>query len=533
MIFFKFISLSKIFVACILIISAMPSSAQQFRNRSTALSELWGFLVEACYPQLRIFKLIKGQKTPELYLFLKEAQGPDIPKYQHPPDQFQKIFENYTTSPIKNSYLGYCKLHNTSLPPPAIAWDRMILHIHKDNKVTGWILGSSETTYNTVRTSDDITDAFLGEVANNKIQFHRVTEEGKAPKDGREEYYLTWKPASSVIAGTWKGYSKNATPKKQEGNVHISIKEMDPSHSFSMHKAQGSLQEACLFDFFFYNAKELSKIPPKIEEKIKKCIKFSEKDKNSWQSDSDPYMRFPYIFNYNEQEQVIAFYINEAWEAYEPYLPEDIKKKKDEILTFKVNLKHQIHSSSKSEKNGNPLSIPMNFGKIPGNEEKSKEYNLNISTGTFFTDKVEDDEKFKSRVSLIAHEVLGHGIFFRYYWTFIKKESENLLKKCSDPTSLTEELKSCIEKVSEQKAITEISAETAIKEGLAVAVEYAVYQHTKKYVDIETFMKTRYSSEQAAIYRLGVNYLREQTIIEDGKLNFDKLNKMNKGNDVE
>jgi len=470
MIFFKFISLSKIFVACILIISAMPSSAQQFRNRSTALSELWGFLVEACYPQLRIFKLIKGQKTPELYLFLKEAQGPDIPKYQHPPDQFQKIFENYTTSPIKNSYLGYCKLHNTSLPPPAIAWDRMILHIHKDNKVTGWILGSSETTYNTVRTSDDITDAFLGEVANNKIQFHRVTEEGKAPKDGREEYYLTWKPASSVIAGTWKGCSKNATPKEQEGDVYIDMH----SHNY------------CEFDL---NKELISKFKRDSEKWNKESIR--EKEKN--------------IASLDDIKLVIAWYIVKAWEAYESYLPEHLKKDID----IRVALAPQFYSFNKFNDNGEELRVPMQSAKLL----ISKKYILRISTKTFFSDELEDEKTFKSKLSLIAHEILGHGIFYREYDQFLNAEKDNFF---------TIFMKQFV-KIKEKRQI--------ISEGLAVAVEYAVYKSSHKNLPskIEDFTKIRYSSDNGEMYRDGVTYLKKKGIITtEGKLDFDKLDNLNR-----
>lgn len=548
--FFRFIPLSKISVACILIISATSSSASNHHY----------FLQYCPSPTKELVEIMKNYL--DLYRFLAEELIQAPQKYQHPTDLYQEIFEDYTfedytTSPIIKSYLGRCKLRNTSISlrerRDAIAWDNMILHFHKNGKVTGWILGGGGgTTYNTVRTSDDITGAFLGEFKGDTIELYRVTKEGKPPQDGWEKYNLNWNHTpvitrkwkeehfylslftflnhTPVIAGTWSGFSKYARPENQEGNVRITMSEMDPSHSFDMNASliscsvfslQDNLQEACLFRFLFENTdkKELSK---RIEDKINKCIEYSkdkEKDKEEDKdipSDSVTYMRFPYMFNYFEQEQVMAFYVNKAWEAYEPYLTEDIKNKKDEILNFRVNLKHQIYSESKTDKEEKKLPVPMNFGKHPG----EREYQLNISTGTFFTDEIENEERFKSRVSLIAHEVLGHGIFYRYYGPFIEKEAEKLFKECSNPTLLTEKLQSCI---------TKESAKTAITEGLAVAVEYAVYQHEKKMcVEIEDFMDTRYRSEQAAVYRLGINYLRQQKIItENGKLDFDELYKRN------
>lgn len=110
---------------------------------------------------------------------------------------------------------------------------------------------------------------------------------------------------------------------------------------------------------------------------------------------------------------------------------------------------------------------------------RSTPWILNISTGTFLTNMVEDKKRFKSRLSLIAHEVLGHGIFFRYSRRFINNIANELLK---------ENFKTDIEIGGNKQTINISSypdkdgrATKAIEEGLAVAAEYAVYQKEKRY----------------------------------------------------
>lgn len=70
-------------------------------------------------------------------------------------------------------------------------------------------------------------------------------------------------------------------------------------------------------------------------------------------------------------------------------------------------------------------------------------------------------------------------------------------------------------------------AEQIIKEGLAVAVEYAVYQKSGKVnqpSDIKNFTKIRYPSKKAAAYRQGVERLKNKKIIKtDGMLDFGQI----------
>lgn len=487
--FFRFISLSRIFVACILIISAMPSSAQDLRDWFTSSLE-WNLIREPWYALQHIFKLIKYQKTPELYLFLKEAQDQNVPKFQLPEKEIGEIFQKYhTTAPVKESYLGYYKLHNISMSTPwrqAIAWRQFILYVHSDNKVTGWVLSDKPrgATYKTYDASKDLTNAFLGKMADDKITFNFVTRKGEPASDGCETFEgLKWNDVHDVLKGTWKGNSEHISPKNQQGNVYINM--------YSHNYREFDVNEKLISEF--------EKEPGKFNETnilaIEKNIA-SLKDINTAKLE--------------DIKLVIAWYTVKAWEAYEDYLPEKLKGEKGKILDFRVGVAPQVYSSDKSDDNEEKLPVPMNFAKSPISEK----YNLYISTKTFFSDEVENENQFKSKLSLIAHEILGHGIFFRYYWPFIVGEFNTLIG----------------EKFFSNKS-DEINEETKIKEGLAVAVEYAVYKeigHKNSPSNIEDFANTRYSSDKAKMYRDGVTYLKNKNIITtEGKLDFEKLDCLN------
>lgn len=481
--FFRFISLSRIFVACILIISAMPSSAQDLRGWFTPPLEL-SLIRGQWYALQHIFKLIKGQKTPELYLFLKEAQGQNLLEPQQPSEEIEKIFRTRTTAPIKECYLGYYKLHNISMSTPcrqAIAWGQFILRIHSDNQVTGWILGNGTSggTYERHKASKDITGSFLGEINNNSITFNFVTEKGEKPSDGYEIYEsLVWNDAHDVLKGTWKGDNKHLSPRNQEGIVHINMH----SHPY------------CVFD-------------------VKDAINTFSKDPVKWKEEYILEREKTQSLEIDDTKLIIAWNTVKAWEAYQEYLPENLKKEKEEILDFRVTLKHQFYSDTSSS------PVPMQFSLSPP-------WILNIATGTFLTNMVEDKKQFKSRLSLIAHEVLGHGIFSRYSRRFINNIANELLK---------ENFKTDIEIGGNKQTINISSypdkdgrATRAIEEGLAVAAEYAVYQKEKKIcISLSDFMQIRYidsNGMKAALYKLGVDFLMKKGIINNkGELNFKEI----------
>lgn len=507
MIFFRFISLSRIFVACILIISAMPSSAQDLRDRFTSSLE-WNLIRESWYALQYIFKVIKYQKTPELYLFLKEAQDQNEPKFQLPEKEIGEIFKRkHATAPVKESYLGYYKLHNISMSTPwrqAIAWRQFILYVHSDNKVSGWVLSDKprEDTFETYAASKDLTNAFLGKIADDKITFNFVTKEGEPASDGCETFEgLKWNDVHDVLKGTWKGNSEHVSPKNQQGNVYINM------HSHNYRE----------FDVNEKLISEFEKEPEKFNETnilaIEKNIS-SLKDINTAKLE--------------DIKLVITWYTVKAWEAYEGYLPEDLKgKMKKEILDFRVGVAPQVYSFDKHDDNGEKLPVPMNFAKSPISEK----YNLYISTKTFFSDEVENENKFKSKLSLIAHEILGHGIFFRYYSTFVNKEKGELdrytkFKKYIHNNFMNFEILG----FEHDELKYENLKSAMISEGLAVAVEYTAYKsgHKNSPSKIEDFTKIRYSSNNGERYRDGVTYLKKKGIItEEGKLDFEKLNASN------
>ncbi len=490
--FFRFISLSKIFVACILIISTIPSSAQHAVEDNFTLSRSGLF-----------FRLWDALKTHELCLFLNEAKEQNVPAFQIPEEKIGKIFKTHTTAPVKDSYLGYYKLHNTSMDSwrKAITWGKCILYVHDDNKVTGWFVdldgGAGKATYETRAASDDLTNAFLGKVNDDgSITFSKVTIEGKSTDEGYETCEkLEWK-GDHVLMGKWKGGSVKLNPRHQHQNGNVCINMY--SHNY------------CEFD-------------------VKDAIKEFE-NTEKWNEGYILGRETKELLNIDDIKLIIAWYTVKAWEAYESYLPEDLKSKKNDILDFRVGLMPQVYSFDKSDDNEKKLPVPMQFGK----SRISEKYNLFISTKDFFSNELENEKTYSSKLSLIAHEILGHGIFFRLYSTFISKETAELdnyakFKKYIYNIFMDFEILEILGFEHDELKYENLKSEV-ISEGLAVAVEYAVYKsgHKNSPSKIEDFTEIRYSSDNGERYRDGVTYLKKKGIItEKGELDFEKLNASN------
>jgi|GEM_PF-539032 hypothetical protein len=438
---------------------------------------------------------------------------------------------NKITTPVAASFLAYSRLHNKTVDEnnffsKGIAWSYLVIRLHqadKDNNqtgyVTGWYTNANGSDYRTYGAFESVSRAFIGRWERSgkdgpmELQWRRVDRNGDGKIHDSEgyEHFIHGEadPDNATICGDWVAYSEKLKiqgMEHQKGTMRIILGRLNPEdYSFDMNKVKRSRE---------WN-----------DEKVRKSIN----DFNNIASILDT-KYFPYFFTHEEQEQLVAHYVDKAWEAYQEYLPEDLKKKKEEILDFRVNLMHQVHSNDKYEK-GNPLSVPMKFGR----RSASEKYTLSISTGTFFTDGVENEEQFKSRLSLIAHEILGHGIFFRYcFESFIEKETYELMKETYELMPWYTKLVILIRRETEGK-----KAEQIIKEGLAVAVEYAVYQKSGKVnqpSDIKNFTKIRYPSKKAAAYRQGVERLKNKKIIKtDGMLDFgqielDQKNYLNKSN---
>lgn len=427
-----------------------------------------------------------------------------------PPDNVKNALESIK-SPVATSFLAYCKLYNKTVDKNnyfsnGIAWSYLVIRIHQaennDNKtgaVTGWYVGASGADYQTLGAFKDVSGAFIGSWSRSKedspleFDWKLVNKKGETPDaEGFEHFIGIADPDNATICGDWKGYCER-----------LKIQDMDHQYG-TMSIITGRLYP----EDYSFAMNKVTRDPTWNEVKIKRIL-------NNYSNMAAIFGPgcSPDFLNHKEQEQIVAYYVHKAWATYAENLPSDIKSKKGAILDFEVNLKHQFVSNDKVGKDGQKLPVPMLYGRLLTNDP----WRLQISTGTFFTDMAENEKQFKSRLSLIAHEILGHGIFFRYYWPFIEKESEILFNSNLKPITLVNKPQQCINKG---------SAITAIKEGLAVAVEYTVYQKEKNIcINLSDFMQTRYTSEQAAMYKLGVEFLIQEGIInKDGKLDFSKIN---------
>ncbi|MCC8149545.1 hypothetical protein [Akkermansia sp.] len=422
-----------------------------------------------------------------------------------PPSDVQRAIKS-VTSPVKNAFLTYKKLHNKTVDENSylsdgIAWSYMIIRFHQDKSedmhgaITAWSTGASGSDYYTVGAFKNVSRACIGkwskskEDAPMKVSWKIVGKDGETPdKEGYECFAGTLDPDNYTIDGQWVAYASHLQEKMrhQSGSMKFTSPQLlGNSYSFEMNK--------------------ITRDPTWDKKKVKQII-------NDYNRIADIFGSgcFPYFLSHEEQEQIVAYYVHEAWKYYAEDLPSDIKssieshinKDENNIFNFKVNLGNQFFSDSKRDNNGYRLPVPMQY-------HLQSPWILNISTGTFLTDMVENEKQSKSRLSLIAHEILGHGIFHRYYSEFIKKIST---------------------KIEHEKNISTPEANTAASEGLAVAVEYAVYQkeNGNKHANISEFVQCRYvntNGKQAAMYKLGVEFLIQEGIInKEGKLDFSKIN---------
>lgn len=422
--------------------------------------------------------------APDLYLFLKETeQAPTVMSYPDPPPEFQVIFDAHTLKPITEIYEGYLKLHNASLSSwrPAIAWNKLILRVHEDDKVTGWILDETQgATYEQFKITPDISDAFQGKkTTDGKIHFEYMeldaqTKTGKRPVEGYNRCTeLSWNKANTVLKGRWEGESNvnpRVNPKHQEGTVNITMKKVN-LHVFHIQDALKAL------DADMKN--RLSNNPNlKYDDYINSLFPEHQSSRPA--------------LTIKEQELLIAWYVTKAWDFYigsikDLNIKHNLQKEKNQLLDFHVYLSDQFHSDTQKG------PVPMQFGRNT----------LRISTGvsdhTFWTQKSfwgngDPDQ----RISKIAHEILGHGIFNRYYIPLIDhygKLAQNNFKR--------------------------------VCEGLAVAVEYAVALQEDPANAVKNvpsgaanqplvqFAKERYgTSDKKDIYVKGVQFIINQNLVD-------------------
>lgn len=153
-----------------------------------------------------------------------------------------------------------------------------------------------------------------------------------------------------------------------------------------------------------------------------------------------------------EKKEIIVFYVITAATAY----ISDKNTKAYFILspeqwrTVYTDYKVQFYKSNDLKSNDLGVDVPAKFGTYDDDKVEKKNYVLQLSPG-FFT-------RFdhKKRIYKIAHEVIGHGIPFRY---FSKVLSEKI-----NPKGI---FKKTIDKTEEEKAL--------FREGIATCVESVVY----------------------------------------------------------
>lgn len=503
--FFRLIPLPKLFVACILAFSATSTQAQNFFD---SLKKEGNLVLDSFLDFFYYIGVLETDPKLPLYRFLEEAKTNKGPELELPTPEIAAILAEHTKSPVKESYLGYLKLHNETVSDrwrDAICWEKIILRIHDDSKVTGWaIKDSGKSTYRTYQVSEDITDAFCGEESDNsRISYKFVTKAAKEPTGGYSRCNLAWDSSRKVLSGKWEGGSsvnKMVSPADQQGNIHIDMHQHRYSDAFDINQNT--------IDTFSKNTNWN-------EESIKRLLSSVSKEPIS-----DENLKL-----------IITWYVVQAWNAYEEHLPQYLKNEKNTILNFRVCLKPQFYSGDKIE-NGKPKEVPAQFGPLDSTPAP-RYYELHISTKKFFEIAEEEEYKFRSLLSIIGHEILGHGIFSRYYEDFIKNQSNTL---DSSRKAETEKLNSLNENTfSSYSNEVKFSSKTAIQEGLAVAVEYSIYKRSGTAIPtsgILDFVKMRYIKEHgvnAANYELGVKYLKGLGIIKDnGELDFEKLKELNK-----
>lgn len=487
--FFRLIPLPKFFAVCILAFSATSTQAQNFSDFLIDSLKKDGYrALDFFFYHIGVYET-KPEELIRLYRFLEEAKTNKKPELELPTPEIAAILKNHTTYPVKESYLGYLKLHNETVSDrwrDAICWEKIILRIHYDNKVTGWaIKDSGKSTYRTYQVSEDITDAFCGEESDNsRISYMFVTKNATEPTGGHNKCNLAWDSSRKVLSGKWEGGSsvnKMVSPAKQQGNIHIDMHQHRYSDSFDINE-----ETIAAFE----------KNENRNETSIKTLLTSKDTSKD----------------NLSENlKLIITWYVVQAWNTYynTEHLPQDLKNKKNTILNFRVCLTPQFYSEYTGSE------VPLQYGSAPY-------FPLNISINTFFT--LDDSSKYKSTTSMIAHEILGHGIVNK----FKDRQTEyliNLIKELKE-----EKYKDLIEKIKTNPE----QAKRVATEGLASAVEYAVYKKLYKQPDnIFAFVQTRYSSDDGQEYRQGVQILCDKGYVdkETGEIKWDKISEdMNKDN---
>lgn len=414
---------------------------------------------------------------------------------------------NKITTPIAASFLAYSRLHNKTVDEnnffsKGIAWSYLVIRLHQADEgnnqtgyVTGWYAGANGSDYRTYGAFESVSRAFIGRWERSgkdgpmELQWRRVDRKGEGKIHDSEgyEHFIRGKadPDNATICGDWEAYSEKLKiqgMEHQKGTMRIILGRLNPEdYSFDMNKVKRSRE---------WN-----------DEKVRKSIN----DFNNIASILGT-KYFPYFFTHEEQEQLVAYCVDKAWEAYQEYLPEDLKKKKEDITNnFTVHLKEIVTSDTQNS------PVPARFSKLFHDPEKPREWGLDISYNLFRKFDID------TAISKIAHEFIGHGVIHRYYVYIPMSFAEPYLRAHADgKTNISPAV------LDRRPAVS--------SEGFATCVEYNVLKklYDKKcmrlpYPDLEAFSKDVYKKDTQKYYTPGIHFLKNQNYIKNDKIDWDEL----------
>lgn len=410
-----------------------------------------------------------------------------------PPADIKNAFNKITT-PVESSFLAYSRLYNKTVDEnnflsKGIAWSYLVVRLHQadnDNNqtghVTGWYAGANGSDYRTYGAFESVSRAFIGRWSRSgkdgpmELQWERVDQNGDTHDSEGYEHFIHGKadPDNATICGDWVAYSEKLKIQgmdHQKGTMRLILGRLNPEdYSFDMNKVDRSLA----WD----------------DETVRKAI-------NGFNNIASIFgtKYFPYFFTHKEQEQLVAYYVDKAWEAYQEYLPENLKERKEDITNnFTVYLKEIVKSDTQNSR------VPAQFIKLFHDPKRPREWGLNISYDLFRKFDID------TTISKIAHEFIGHGIIHRYYVYIPMSFAVPDLRNYPDRRP-------------------EVSSE-----GFATCVEYNVLKklYDKKcmrfpYPDLEAFSKDVYKKDTQNYYTPGVHFLKNQNYIKNDKIDWNEL----------
>ncbi len=223
--------------------------------------------------------------------------------------EYMPAIEQHTKAPVSKAYFCRHKLHNISLSDRwqnKYHWNSLILRIHTDNKISGWPVSKKGDGSNYAKSPFKyITDLFLGAVApNNTINFARVTKKGTEVSQEYERWRdLAFYADATVLYGLWEGDAENTNVHHQKGKSFFTLNNLNQELTFSMKEKWSDVGQ--------------------LPERIANLLKEARDQKN-------PDI-IPLNLSAAELQQLVSYYVLQAWTASEAKLPDELKNKKDVV----------------------------------------------------------------------------------------------------------------------------------------------------------------------------------------------------------